>query len=268
MTGSPTLRLCGCARLRFCALLLVALSAGVAGADDLTEPDVAIEAGKEALSEQWDLPWYDDQSDDFAPVNLPKPKKRSKPWPIWDWFDGLFSGFGWNFGDVLIFLLWIVVAGLLLWLIVAMIRAYQETEQVAAATAAEEFDAKAHLQRVEALPVTLAEKVDNYLQAARDAYDSGDLSKAIVYLFSHELLELDRAARLRLVKGKTNRQYLSELRRGVGPSPRLADILARTVRLFEAAFFGAHPPTREAFEDCWQEATEFERLLAVEEATA
>ncbi|TWT36902.1 hypothetical protein KOR34_18470 [Posidoniimonas corsicana] len=249
--------------------LLAALlcCASPCAAEDLAEPEAAVDAGRDALADHWDLNWYDEQADGFQPVDLPKPRQRSG---FWDWLDSLFSGWGWSWGlgEVIVFLLWLVAAALLMWLIIALIKAYQQTEQSAALDTAQEHDARAHLQRVEALPVTLEEKVDNYLHAARQAYDAGDLSRAIVYLFSHELIELDRAARLRLVKGKTNRQYLRELRGGAEPSSRLAEILGRTVRVFEAAFFGAHPPTRDAFESCWQEASEFERLLAVEEVTA
>ncbi len=245
-------------------LLVILLPAACCLASkDLTNPESAVEAGQEALANQWDLPWYDAPADGYKPVELPKPP--GKPWKFWEWLSDWFANWNVNLGDLLTFLGWLVVAGLLTWIVVALIRAYQRAELHAATQTTEVHDARSHIERVEALPVALEDPVGDFLQAARRAYEAGDLTRAIVYLFSYQLIELDRRSLLRLVKGKTNRQYLGELRNG---SERLAQIVQRTMVLFEAAFFGAHPPAKESLEACWQEVPDFQRLLAPAEEAA
>jgi hypothetical protein len=232
-------------------------------AEDLSNPEAAVESGEKALASQWDLPWYDAPSDEYKPVDLPKPP--GKPWRFWEWLEDFFANWNVNLGDLLTFLGWLVVAGLLTWIVVALIRAYQRAELNAATQTSEILDARSHIERVEALPVTLEDPVGDFLQAARRAYEAGDLTRAIVYLFSYQLIELDRRSLLRLMKGKTNRQYLRELR---SDSERVAPIVQRTMELFEAAFFGAHPPAKEALEECWQDVAEFQRLLVPAEEAA
>lgn len=253
-TKAPT----GPGRLVASILALTFLAVPAFAADDLTEPEVAVEAGREALESHWNLPWYDASNDSLEPVDLQLPRK---PWGFWKWLDNLFNGWNLDLSGVLKFLGWLIVLGLLTWIVVALIRAYQQAELSEATQAADLHDARAHIDRIEALPVSIEEPVGDFLQAARRAYEAGDLTRAIVYLFSHQLIELDRRSYLRLVKGKTNRQYLRELRRGKGAAGQLADILSRTTGLFEAAFFGAHTPTESSFKTCWDEAQEFDRLL-------
>ena len=67
---------------------------------------------------------------------------------------------------------------------------------------------------------------------------------------------LDRAQRITLARGKTNRTYLRELVH----HPLLNQILARTTSAFESAFFGNHALDRRTFETCWQELSELTRL--------
>ena len=72
--------------------------------------------------------------------------------------------------------------------------------------------------------MTLKKSPADYLDEAQRLYRNGDYAQAIIYLFSHQLLQLDRRHWLRLVKGKTNRQYLREVRRSASPhAAELAD---------------------------------------------
>ena len=69
-------------------------------------------------------------------------------------------------------------------------------------------------ERIEALPFDLqgsAAKGD-LLAMARQAYNANDFRSAAIYLYSHVLLSLDHFGWIRLTRGKTNRQYLRELR--------------------------------------------------------
>ena len=96
------------------------------------------------------------------------------------------------------------------------------------------------------------------LGEARRHYREGNYSEAIIYLFSHELVELDRFALIRIAKGKTNRQYLREL----GPSPPLRPPLELTMTAFEDVFFGRRALDRAGFEACWNQLPVFEQLLS------
>jgi hypothetical protein len=111
--------------------------------------------------------------------------------------------------------------------------------------------------RVEELPMQLSAPRGDFLAEARRRYEAGDYSGAIIYLFSHELLQLDRHQRIQLERGKTNRQYLREVRN----EPFLANALSRTMVAFEDVFFGHHALDRTRFEACWREVDEFHRRL-------
>ena len=99
---------------------------------------------------------------------------------------------------------------------------------------------------------------------ARRLYEAGQYSDAIIYLFSYELVQLDKHHIIRLAKGKTNRQYIRETRQ----RPHLAAVLEITMIAFEDAFFGRKTLSREAFERSWQRLDEFQGELAREEAAA
>ena len=62
---------------------------------------------------------------------------------------------------------------------------------------------------------------------------------------------------MRLTKGKTNRQYVRELRREID----LKSILSNTMLTFEDVFFGNYPLERSRFERCWNRLEEFHGLL-------
>ena len=73
--------------------------------------------------------------------------------------------------------------------------------------------------RIESLPFPVAAGRLDLLAEARRHYQAGNYGAAIVYLFSFQLVQLDKRQIIRLAKGKTNRQYLRE----VGPrTPLLA----------------------------------------------
>ena len=85
---------------------------------------------------------------------------------------------------------------------------------------------------------------------------SRELSAAIIYLFSHQLLQLDRRQVIHLTKGKTNRQYLREIGR-----PPLRQLLTRPWWPLRTRFRPSRLD-RWRFEGCWSRLPEFESLLA------
>ena len=72
------------------------------------------------------------------------------------------------------------------------------------------------------------------LGQAREYYLAENYDEAIIFLFSYELVELDRRSLIRLAVGKTNRQYLREL----GARTALASLLGQTMVAFEDVYFG------------------------------
>ena len=65
------------------------------------------------------------------------------------------------------------------------------------------------------------------------AWNEGRFGEAILCLFGYQLVELDKHQRIRLAKGKTNRQYLREM----GSGGRLRRIVEQTMVAFEDFFF-------------------------------
>ncbi len=216
------------------------------------DPEASVEAGREALDHWWpsDYPWYDPQADGVERVNLRPPYN----WPNWQfkWPD-----LSWLWPqDLATWVFWILVALLVaavVYLLVRYFRSPMEDESTTAATNDDGRDA----ERVEALPFPVEPGKLDLLGQARDAYLAGDYARAVVYLFSHQLVQLDKHHIIRLTKGKTNRQYLRE----VGTSRRrLRDVVNETMVAFEDVFFGGHPLQRPRFESCWAKLDDFQRL--------
>jgi hypothetical protein len=90
---------------------------------------------------------------------------------------------------------------------------------------------------------------------------AGDLAGAVICLFAHQLLSLDRLGLIRLVPGLTGRQYLRGLR-----DPELADCVGPTLSLFEWVYYGRRTPTAAAFDDVWRRALVFEARTNAPEA--
>lgn len=235
-------------------VLALVASACALHADDLSESDVANSAAQKALSRSPDIPWYDETSDDFraAEVEPPKPLRNN-------------SGIG---AEILLRLGWVLLALLLLWLVYLIVRSFM-TREIQESIVAKRSVVGADIARVEELPVSLAKSPADYLDEAMRLYRKSDFTQAIIYLFSHQLLQLDRRHWVRLVKGKTNRQYLREVRRNnVASSELLADLFNDTVLLFEEVFFGKRLPQRQQIDAVWSRIEQFESLVASAEEHA
>jgi hypothetical protein len=213
-------------------------------------------------------PWYDAEQDELKRVNVRPPAKW--PWfewiadffqslegPDWDgsWLSTLFGGLG-TFATVVV---WSILILALLLLAYVLIKGFMWIKWRNRQDSDEDDSEEDRLRqaRVDELPMQLTAPRGDFLAEARRRYEAGDFSGAIIYLFSHELLQLDRHRRIQLERGKTNRQYLREVR----GEPFLATALSRTMVAFEDVFFGHHPLDRSRFEACWQEVDEFHRRL-------
>ena len=109
------------------------------------------------------------------------------------------------------------------------------------------------------LPFEVEQTMFGLLAQAERYRAAGDYSKAVIYLFSHALVEMDGARCIRLERGKTNRVYLREL----GDRDQLRGFTNQLVVAFEYAFFGKHVLSQEAFERIWQQLPAFDDHLKI-----
>jgi hypothetical protein len=198
------------------------------------------------------FPWYDETTDEPRRVRVSIPWRAPDPKPKT-------GGMRWNFSWLELFV-WTAVLALFAALAYLLIRAYLNREDYGAASAGGSAERAAldDSARIEALPFRVRSGPLGLLDEARRHYEQGDFRQAIIYLFSYELVEMDKRQVIRLAKGKTNRQYLREVRR----RPLLESLVEQTMVAFEDVFFGDHPLDRPRFESCWRRLDEFQSLIA------
>lgn len=229
-----------------------------------------VEAGKESLGGGFvnsSHPWYDEQADQATLIPLPKPKVQSTgpPWyqfliDFFDWmneplFTFTVNGRQYSVSKLMALLTLIILAPIiyLIW------RLYKHRSNAAKRTAAAGMadDERTHAQRLEALPFQI-KAADNLLEVARRLAAKEQYKDALIYLFSYQLVELDRKHFIRLTKGKTNRQYLRELEQA-----KLRSLMEHATVAFEDAFFGHYEISQARFQESWSRVEEFHRLIGV-----
>lgn len=247
----------------FCVILTInsANPSSCPAAPDLSDEATAVEAGGDALRGQWGSPWYDRSADDYKPLDLPPPKAR-KPSKFWQAIGDWLGSWDFDLAGFFEVLMWLVLAAMIGIALYVLYKAVQNVEMREIETSESEELARSHIERVEALPVTIDNPITDFYAETRRLRGQRDYAGAMVYLFGHQLIELDRRHLIRLVKGKTNRQYLRELRRNTGGQTALPEIVRETTLLFERSFFGAQPPSESEFEHVWNRMQEFESLTA------
>lgn len=121
-----------------------------------------------------------------------------------------------------------------------------------------EEDVEQQRAKVSDLPFEIEQPLLGLRAQAERLWNLGDYSKAIVYLYSYLLVELDQANCIRLERGKTNGIYIRELT----PWKSLTDYMKPSVRLFELAYFGRREIDRASFEALWSRIATFEETLS------
>ncbi len=250
--------------LLLAGLFLLATSSAAEG-----ESDEAVEDARESLGSRGAFPWYDREADAPRPLRLKTveddSENRASNWqpapatgttarpPNLSWLGRILQIMGIS-----------ALVALLVLAVVFITRAFLSGEVME--TAGSKVVETGHdVDRVEHLPFQLRKPTGDFLSEARRLYEAGDFSQAVLYLYSHFLVQLDRQHVIRLAKGKTNRQYLRETR----SRPVLHQILEITMVSFEDVFFGHHKISREQFEASWNRLSEFEaELTQVERAAA
>jgi hypothetical protein len=153
---------------------------------------------------------------------------------------------------------WTLLAAAIVAVVVALIRTFlSDASGGLADTDPQPGPTAGDADRVESLPFQLRRPQSDLLAEARRCYDAGEYGQAMVYLYSYQLIQLDRYQLIRLARGKTNRQYLREMR----TRPGLRALLERAMVAFEDVFFGRRELERRRFEACWSRVDEFHQLL-------
>ena len=114
------------------------------------------------------------------------------------------------------------------------------------------------LERMKHLPKELRRTDVNLRSEAQRLMQNSQYDQAIILLFAHQLLLLDRYGMLRLNRGKTNRKYIRETRATNAP---VANCLESTVASFERSYFGRHKVTHNEFAETWSLNEQLETRL-------
>jgi hypothetical protein len=194
--------------------------------------------GRNALDHWLGYPWYDAKTDGVRRVEVSQPWRLNAP-----------------IGTLLQVTAWTIVALLLAAVVYLLLRAFWRRERRLAR--GDDEPTAGGADRIESLPAPGVDRPRDLLDEARRCHQRGDYGRAIVFLFSHELWQLDKHGRIRLARGKTNRQYLREIRSW----PALRSLVEQTALVFEDFFFGHHAVERLAFEACWSRLEEFDALV-------
>lgn len=232
-----------------------------------------VDEGREALARVPSANWYDRESDQLQTIPIPgeptppgtrpgappKPKAKKNTPAGTGGGSWLPSFAGIPFTSLLIYVFLITLLAVIGYLIFRAYSAGGSTARVGKGSSPDTLDEKTRqIDKVEHLPFDVKKKDANLLEEARRCYEAGNFNEAIVYLFSFQLLELDKGHIIRLAKGKTNGQYLREAGRDRG----LRQILQGTMNAFEDVFFGNRDLSQDRFERCWGQLSQFDQLLA------
>ncbi len=228
---------------------------GIAMSAESATQTWAVDETRRLLREQDDIPWYNPETDTIRPVEVTPlrddahrhsswtttPTRRKKKTLQFSWLRMFWEIMQWVMRAVMVLLL----LGLLALLVRTVLRMERtsngDTVNEEGPTAISRFD------RLENLPVAV-DKIDgNLLDLARRHREAGDYGQAVVYLFAHMLIEMDNHHVIRLMRGKTNRQYMTE----IGWQSPLCRLLRPTMIAFEDSFFGQHEISRARLDACW-----------------
>jgi hypothetical protein len=196
--------------------------------------------GRDALKHWFGYPWYDAKTDGLRRVEVSEPWSHNAP-----------------IGTLLQWTAWFTIALLLTGAACLLIRAFSRRER---GGMKESGASTGSFDSIESLPISPGDRRRDFLAEAQRYRERGDYGLAIVFLFGHQLLQLDKHGRIRLAPGKTNRQYLRE----IGTWPALRSLVEQTMLIFEDVYFGHHAIERPAFEACWSRLEEFEKLVGSE----
>lgn len=250
------------------------LRPGAASADTATVPaDSGLDVKLESTPS---TPWYDAEQGQLIPIVvktdlpesqnrnsrwLPKPKKVSAPAAPAAGTTGGASGSGFSIMNAISWLVLIVIGfGLIFFVLFVFSKIEPDAMAVRKSTsnnAMVDVDEQM-LQRMKHLPAEVRHTDVNLRTEAERLMRLARFDEAIVMLFGHQLLLLDRCRVLRLARGKTNGRYVRETR---GNAPQANPFFVDTVTAFEASYFGGHTPSADRFAKLWQDNSTLESVV-------
>ena len=257
---------------------LVCFNSSIASAQQastVTESDAALDI---SLKLPPATPWYDPDEGSLVPIEvktnlpesanresrwLPKPKKVAAPKPASTptaTGTGSSSG-GWTFMNAIGWLILVVIGFALIFFVLFVFSKIEPdtvTNRKAASNDAMVDVDEQMLERMKHLPAEVRHSDVNLRSEAERLMNLSQFDEAIVMLFGHQLLLLDRCRVLRLARGKTNGRYVRETR---GNAPEANPFFVNTVSAFEASYFGGHTPSAERFARLWQENETLESVV-------
>lgn len=261
-----------------CFGVLVALFSVIFACDALAQQaDTAPVEPAEILG---DTPWYDSGDGKLIPVVvrerfddsvnrksrwLPQAKKVKKSTPIATKKTGGTTGNGvmgtnMTVGNLLGWLLMMAfflgIVGLLVYTLTKAEIDFDGKKSVSK-EASNAPDAQT-IERMKHLPAELRRTDVNLRTEAKRLMQAGQFDQAVILLFGHQLLLLDKAGLLRLTRGKTNGRYVRETRSADRES---GDCLRFTATAFERSYFGRHNLTRLEFDSLWRNNETLEKCV-------
>ncbi len=229
------------------ALAVITICTSVAHADEDPVP-----AARDAIS-KGGYPWYSAESDEVTPITLPGETRRAaRPTASRG-----YSGPSFNFSGMMTILFYVLLVVIVVVVCIVLALAFMDRQKaITLASTEAKVVVTSDAERVDVLPFKVRHPKSDLLTEAELQYKQGNFNEAIIYLYSYQLVQLDKGQVIRLTRGKTNRQYLRETHR----NSSLGDLLKRTVVAFEDVFFGDHDIDRKRFEECWQGLNSFKNL--------
>ncbi len=229
-----------------------------------------VSEGARGLSRSARFPWYDSARDDVRPIHPETPRdlagNRDSTWEKGDLSESspqptsrrrseTLSTFLRVVSWISLILVALAVAFGLAWALLR--RDSSGAEPARRRTVSKE---KASWQ-IEQLPFDLAPENLDLRGEAQRLLETGDFRQALIYLYGYQLAYLDQHHLIQLERGKTNRQYLSQLR----SEPHLRALFEQTMVLFEDVYFGGRDVTRSQVTAGWERLDEFARHLEAQQ---
>ena len=167
---------------------------------------------------------------------------------------------------------WMLLALLLIALVGALVYTLSKAEidldgggQKAIVKTNEQQVDRQTIERMKHLPAELRRTDVNLRTEAQRLMNGGEFDQAIILLFGHQLLMLDRAGFLRLTRGKTNGRYVRETR---SINAECGTRLRTTATAFEKSYFGRHTLTAAEFDELWKNNEALEQHIQSSEVAA
>ncbi|EMI18139.1 signal peptide protein [Rhodopirellula maiorica SM1] len=153
-----------------------------------------------------------------------------------------------------------IVAGLVGTLIYALSKADIDlnASSKSAATDEQAGPDEQTIERMKHLPAELRRTDVNLRSEAARLMSLGQYDQAVILLFAHQLLLLDRSSLIRLNRGKTNGKYVRECR---AADAELGSLLKETTTAFERSYFGRQQIIDSEFRDLWNQNETLERKV-------